>query len=184
MTFAVAHTQKRTRSMRIRSLLAAGAAAALLAALPAVATAHAELESSTPAAGANLDTAPTTVTLNFSEGLDPDGSSFTVKDADGHEVGSGEVDLSVADRNVMTGDVTISDPGVYTVAYEVVAEDGHASGGTISFGYNATEAIPDPTSEESPDTALPRPSLPILPTAGWLLVALAGLVGVRRLPLR
>jgi methionine-rich copper-binding protein CopC len=171
-------------TLGIRSLLAAGAAAALLAALPAVAAAHAELEASTPAAGANLDTAPTTVTLNFSEGLDPGGSSFTVKAADGHEVGSGEVDLSVADRNVMTGDVTITDPGVYTIAYQVVAEDGHASGGTISFGFNATEAISDPTSDEFPDTALPRPSLPILPMAGWLLVALASVIGVRRLALR
>jgi methionine-rich copper-binding protein CopC len=165
-------------------LLAAAGVAALVAGLPAAAAAHSELVSSTPAAGDNLDTAPTTVTLNFSEELDPDGSSFTVKDADGHEVGSGDVDLTVADRNVMNGNVTITDPGVYTVEYEVVAADGHASGGTISFGYNADESIPDPTSEEEPDTAMPGPSTPIEVLTGWLLVALAGLIGVRRLALR
>jgi len=176
--------ERRRLCLRTRSWLAAAAVAALVAALPAAAIAHAELESSTPAAGANPDAAPTTVTLNFSEELKPDGSSFTVKDADGHEVGSGEVDLNVADRNVMTGDVTIADPGVYTVTYSVIAEDGHASGGAFSFGYKATEAIPGSTTHEDPDTAMARPSTPILVIVGWLLVALAGVVGFRRLALR
>jgi methionine-rich copper-binding protein CopC len=169
--------------MKMRTLLAGASIAALLAALPAVAAAHAELESSDPAAGENLDTAPTEVTLTFSEELDPDGSSFTVTDADGHEVGSGEVDLTVADRNVMAGDVTISDPGVYTVEYSVVAADGHESGGTISFGYNADEAIPESTSAEPPNTALAGPGMPMA-ALGWLLVALAAVIGVRRLALR
>jgi len=169
--------------MRIRSLLMGASIAALLAALPAVAAAHTELESSTPEAGENLDTAPTEVALTFSEELDPDGSSFTVVDVDGHEVGSGDVDLTVADRNVLTGDVTITDPGVYTVEYTVVGDDGHPVTGTVSFGYNADEAIPEPT-EEAPNTAMPRPSLPLAPLVGWLLVALAGVIGVRRLVLR
>jgi methionine-rich copper-binding protein CopC len=164
----------------MRSLLASVSIAALLAALPAVAAAHAELESSTPEAGENLDTAPTEVTLTFDDELNPDGSSFSVVDADGHEVGSGEVDLTVADRNVMTGDVTISDPGIYTVEYTVVGDDGHSVSGTISFGYDADETIPEPT----PNTALTRPSLPLLPLVGWLLLAVAGVVGVRRLALR
>jgi methionine-rich copper-binding protein CopC len=167
----------------MRSLLASVSIAALLAALPAVAAAHAELESSTPEAGENLDTAPTEVTLTFDDELNPDGSSFSVVDADGHEVGSGEVDLTVADRNVMTGDVTISDPGIYTVEYTVVGDDGHSVSGTISFGYDADETIPEPT-EEAPNTALTRPSLPLLPLVGWLLLAVAGVVGVRRLALR
>ena len=170
--------------MRKRPLLASVSIAALLAALPAVAAAHAELESSTPEAGENLDTAPTDVTLSFDDELNPDGSSFTVVDADGHEVGSGEVDLTVADRNVMTGDVTISDPGTYTVEYTVVAVDGHESGGTISFGYNADEAIPEATTDEPPNTALTRPGLPLVPLLGLLLLALAGVIGVRRLALR
>jgi methionine-rich copper-binding protein CopC len=170
--------------MRIRSILAGVSIAALLAAMPAVAAAHAELESSTPAAGENLDTAPTEVTLTFSEELDPDGSSFTVVDADGHEVGSGEVDLTVADRNVMAGDLTITDPGLFTIEYTVVAADGHESGGTLSFGYSADETIPQSTTEEPPDTALPRPSLPLAPLVGWLLVALAGVIGVGRVALR
>jgi methionine-rich copper-binding protein CopC len=169
--------------MRSRPVLAAISIAALLAAVPAVAAAHAELESSTPAAGENLDVAPTEVTLTFDDELDPDGSSFTVVDADGHEVGSGEVDLTVADRNVLAGEVTITDPGVYTVDYSVVGDDGHAVNGTISFGYNADQAIPEPT-EEAPNTAMPGPRVPLAPLVGWLLVAVAGIIGVRRLALR
>jgi hypothetical protein len=169
--------------MRIRSLLVGVSITALLAALPAVAAAHTELESSTPSAGENLDAPPTEVTLTFGDELDPDGSSFTVVDAGGHEVGSGEVDLTIADRNVMAGDVAITDPGVYTVEYTFVAADGHESGGTLSFGYKATEAIPGST-DEQPNTALPRPSLPLAPLVGWLLFALAGVIGVRRLALR
>jgi methionine-rich copper-binding protein CopC len=170
--------------MRIRPVLASVSIAALLAALPAIAAAHAELESSTPEAGENLHTAPTEVTLTFSEELDPDGSSFTVVDADGHEVGTGEVDLTVADRNVMTGDVRITDAGVYAVKYTVVAADGHESRGSISFGYNAAEAIPGSTTDDQPDTAIPGPSLSLASVVGWLLLALAGVLGVRRVALR
>jgi methionine-rich copper-binding protein CopC len=170
--------------MRIRSVIAGVSIAALLAALPAVAAAHAELESSTPEAGENLDTAPTEVTLTFDDELNPGGSSFTVTAADGHEVGDGEVDLTVADRNVLSGDVTITDPGVYTVEYTVVGDDGHAVSGTISFGYNADQAIPEATTEEPPDTAMPSHRLPLAPLLGLLLLALAGVFGVRRLALR
>jgi copper resistance protein C len=167
--------------MRFRPVLAGISIAALLAAVPGIAAAHAELDSSTPAAGENLDSAPTEVTLTFDDELDPDGSSFTVVDSDGLEVGIGEVDLTVADRNVLAGEVTITDAGVYTVEYTVVGDDGHEVSGTISFGYNADEAIPEP---EAPNTALPTPSLPLAPLVGWLLIALAGVIGACRLALR
>jgi methionine-rich copper-binding protein CopC len=158
-----------------------------LLAIPAAAGAHVEVISSSPEAGENLDTAPTEVTVTFGDELDPDHSTFTVTDADGTEVGSGEVDLTVADRNVMRGDVTITDPGVYTVSYTVAGIDGHEIEGTFSFGYNADEAIPEPTGgepEEDPDTALPyEPGSP-LPLVGLVLLGLAAVLGVRRLALR
>jgi copper resistance protein C len=162
-------------------------AAVALLAIPAVASAHVELVSSSPDAGANLDTAPTEVTVTFDDELDPDHSTFTVADADGNEVGSGEVDLTVADRNVMHGDVTISDPGVYTVSYTVAGVDGHEIEGTFSFGFNTDETIPDPTGgehDEGPDTALPYRQPSPLPMVGALLIGLAALLGVRRLALR
>lgn len=169
-----------------RILIAAVTTAALLA-VPAAVAAHVELSSSTPAAGDNLDTAPTEVTVTFDDELDPDLSSFTVADADGNEVGSGQVDLAVADRNVLSGPVTITDPGVYTVSWEVAGLDGHLIEGTFSFGYNADEEIPEPTGDEdhdNPDTALPRPEVPLTALGGGLLLGLAAALSVRRLALR
>ena len=166
------------RSARI--LTVAMTMTALLA-LPAVALAHVELTDSSPAAGENLDSAPNEVTVTFDDELDPALSSFTVTDAGGNEVGSGEVDLTVADRNVLSGQVTISDPGVYTVTYHVAGIDGHAIEGTFSFGYNTDEEIPNPTEEEQPDTATRRPDVPLTPMLGALLLLLGLLLGARRL---
>ena len=169
-----------------RLLLATLALAALLA-IPAVASAHVELVSSSPEAGDNVDSAPTEVVVTFDDELDPDHSSFTVADADGNEVGSGEVDLTAADRNVLRGEVTIADPGVYTVSYVVAGLDGHEIEGTFSFGFNTDESIPDPTGgehDDGPDTALPHRQPSPLPLAGALLIGLAAVLGVRRLALR
>jgi copper resistance protein C len=170
----------------MRLLIAAATAAALLM-LPATVLGHVEVTSSSPAAGENLDTAPTEVTVTFDDELDPDKSTFTVTDADGNEVGSGEVDLSVADRNVLSGPVTISDPGVYTVSYTVAGVDGHVVEGTFSFGYNTDDTIPEPTGGEdhdSPDTALPRRAAPLAPMLGGILLALGCLLAARRLTTR
>jgi hypothetical protein len=72
-------------------------------------------------------------------------------------VGTGEVDLTVADRNVLAGAVTITEPGIYTVIYTAAGMDGHETAGTFSFGYLATATIPVPTSDEGPDTAMAVP---------------------------
>ena len=170
----------------VRLLLITLATAALLA-IPAVASAHVELISSSPESGANLDSAPNEVIVTFDDELDPDHSTFTVTDADGNEVGSGDVDLTVADRNVMRGEVTISDPGVYTVSYTVAGVDGHEILGTFSFGFNTEETIPEPTGgehDEEPDTALPHQQPSPLLAVGLVLIGLAVGLGVRRLALR
>lgn len=168
-----------------RMLTAAAVVAALLG-IPSGVLGHVELVSTAPASGDNLDSAPTEVTITFDDELDPDLSSFTVTDADGNEVGDGGVDLTVADRNVLVGGVTITAPGVYTVSYTVAGIDGHSIEGAFSFGYNADEDIPEPTGgeEENPDTALPRTPLPILAILGGLLFAAGALVGSRRLAAR
>ncbi|HET7521182.1 MAG TPA: copper resistance CopC family protein [Candidatus Limnocylindria bacterium] len=160
----------------IARLACAAVVAGLLAAFPAMTLAHVELIESSPEAGSNLDTAPTEVTITFDDELDPADSSFTVTNVDGNEVGSGEVDLTVADRNVLRGDVEISDPGVYTVSYSVAGVDGHEIDGTFSFGFNADEEIPEATGgEEHPDTALPAPVSPLATAVGVMLL-LAGMV--------
>ncbi|MGH2454868.1 MAG: copper resistance CopC family protein [Candidatus Limnocylindria bacterium] len=176
------------RIPRSRALLA-GVAAMILAAAPAAAIAHVHLVSSSPMAGASLDDAPDQVRIEFDGELDPDHSSFVVEDADGGAVGDGEVDLGVADRNVLAGAVTITQPGVYTVTYEVLGLDGHEIVGSFSFGFDTDAEIPDPTDSEgddhdAPDTAMrPDPGSPAT-TAGILLLLLAGTSVLRQLQVR
>lgn len=175
----------RPASLRI---LAATGLALGLAATPTLVFGHVSLVSSDPEAGTNLDTAPTEVTLTFDDELDPDGSGFTIIDHHGDEVGSGEVDLDVADRNVVAGPVTIDEPGVYTVEWTVLGADGHEISGSFSFGYATDEEIPEGEGgghgHENPDTALPHGGAAPLTAAGLLLVLLAGVVAVRRAAVR
>lgn len=167
--------------MKISRLVRAIAIAGILsAATTSVASAHVELVSSSPPAGANLQSAPTEVMLTFDDELNPDASTFSVTDAAHAEVGTGEVDLTVADRNVMKGAVTITEPGVYTVTYAVTGADGHEIEGTFSFGFQATGPIPDPTGGE-PDAAMapPGPSGGELILLGVLFLILAGVMAAR-----
>lgn len=169
----------RRRRLALAALIVVGAAISLVA-IPAAVMGHVELVSSSPKVGANLDTAPTEVTITFDDELNPEKSSLTVTDADGNEVGSGDVDLTVADRNVLTGAVSVSAPGVYTVSYTVAGIDGHEIDGTFSFGFNTIQQIPRPSgSQKGPDTAMPRPEPPLVELAGGLLVALATLMAGR-----
>jgi methionine-rich copper-binding protein CopC len=147
-----------------RLALQIAAAAALLVASAGVAMAHAELQSSSPAPGSNLDAPPDEVTLTFDEELDPDASTFRVTDEDAAEVGGGSVDLSVADRNVLTGTVAIDAPGLYTVTYAVTSVDGHEVDGSFSFGYRSNEEVPD--------TAAPADG------TGWLILLGLALIGI------
>lgn len=166
----------------LRALAAIGAAIAL-SAMPGVALGHVSLTSSSPEAGDNLEAAPSEVRLTFDGELDPAGSGFTVLDRHGAEVGSGEVDLDVADRNVLTGSVDVSEPGVYTVKWTVLGLDGHEVTGTFSFGYATDEQIPEATGDpghDSPDTALETASFDPLVSVGIALLALASLAAARR----
>ena len=170
----------------IARLIGAAPGAALLTVVTvSAAAAHVELIASSPAAGANLPSPPTEVAITFDDELDPDLSSFTVADASSVAVGGGEVDLTVADRNVMTGPVTITQPGVYTVTYHVAGVDGHRLEGSFSFGYQASTTIPDPSSDEGPDTAMREPSRGFgVVLLGALVMMAATVLAARRMVAR
>jgi methionine-rich copper-binding protein CopC len=154
---------------RSTALLLAGS----LALLPTTALAHTELTTSDPADGATITEAPVQVVLTFAGELD-EAAAFTVLDPDGEEVGTGALDLEVADRNVIRGDVEVSAVGEYTVAWSVIGDDGHEVEGEVVFTY-------DPEGEATtPDTALPiGPAIP-MGLVGMLLVVLAVTMSVRR----
>ena len=159
--------------MRFRFVLSAAAALGLTIGTPIAAFAHTELTESSPADGAKLDAPPTEVVLKF-EGEISEGSTFTVTDSDGSEVGSGELDLDVADRNVLRGEVTISEDGTYTVAYSIVGEDGDPIEGELSFVVG--EAAPGTT---PPNTAMVPPVGLNPALLGVGLLSVAGLLALR-----
>ena len=94
---------------------------------------------------------------------------------------------TLADRNVLAGVVSISEPGVYSVEWTVLGIDGHEITGSFSFGYATDEEIPeaeDGHGHESPDTALHEPARAPLVPIGLGLLAAAVLLAVRRFAVR
>jgi LPXTG-motif cell wall-anchored protein len=119
-----------------------------------VASAHAELVSSDPAAGAKLTNAPAKVTLVFSEEISDKAtdSFFTVADASGAEVGKGQLDNTDLDHKTLSGTLKSGlGDGVYTVTWQTITPDDNGkSNGSFKFGVNQDPgaqptAAPEPT---------------------------------------
>ena len=116
---------------RFRTFVAAGAAAALLAASPAFA--HAELVSSTPAVGATLGASPKTITLTFNERIVPAFSKFELTmPAHGMKI---PVDTAVSkDGKKIVGTVRSRlMKGAYKVVWTAAGPDGHKMTGEVAF---------------------------------------------------
>lgn len=158
--------------MRFRFTLGVAMALGLTLSLPLAALAHTDLIESSPADGAQLDEPPTEVVLTF-EGEVSEDSTFTVTDAGGSEVGSGELDLDVADRNVLRGEVTITEDGTYTVAYSIVGEDGDPIEGEVTFTVGAEGG------STPPNTAMSAPAGFNPTLLGVGLLSVAGILGLR-----
>lgn len=158
--------------MRLRIVLGAATALGLTLGLPLAALAHTDLVESSPSDGARLDEPPTEVVLTF-EGEIGEDSAFTVTDTDGAEVGSGVLDLGVADRNVLRGDVSITEDGTYTIAYLIVGEDGDPIEGEVTFAVGAT-------APSAPDTAMAPAAAPSLALIGLGLMSAAVVLGAAR----
>jgi copper transport protein len=121
------------------------AAALLVGGGAAVALAHADYRSSTPASGSVVPAAPARVTVTFSEDVRPAGSSLVVYAPDGSraDAGDGRVDTTTADRDTML--VTLrpgAGGGTYTVDWVTVsADDGDRATGRFSFSIGAPSAV-------------------------------------------
>ena len=135
-------------------------ALALSLALFGVASAHAKLVSSDPAAGANRTAAPAKVTLKFSEEISDKAtdSFFTVTDEKGAEVGKGTLDNTDVDHATLSGALNSGlGSGVYTVTWQTITPDDQGkSQGSFTFGVNKAPGA-QPTaaahSEEQPTAA-------------------------------
>ena len=131
-------------------------AALLLGAAPAFA--HTRLESSDPADGSSLATAPESVSLQFNEDLQADFATVTVVGPDGTQYQKGAV--SAAGGQVSVAVSPLGPAGTYQIGYRVVSDDGHPIQGKLSFSMTAAGpggALPSP-SATVPSAPAPAPA--------------------------
>jgi copper transport protein len=126
----------RSRRSRVRLVVRATALGLLgivLSAAPA--SAHATLESTTPQQGSQVGTAPSSVSLTFSEGVGLNPQSVEVLDPHGHRVDTGDPHNPGGRSATVTVDLKAGLPNAsYAVVWHVVSADSHPIAGTFSFG--------------------------------------------------
>jgi copper transport protein len=156
------------------AVILAGAGLAGTLARPGAVAAHALLRSSAPAAGSTIGTAPTEVTLTFSETPDIRLTSIKVLDTSGADHASGAVETvadPAASARVPVGELR---DGVYTVSWRTVSSvDGHISAGSFVFGVGVT-----PPSGPPQPTGVSESGSPPAIVARWVLyLGLIALIG-------
>jgi LPXTG-motif cell wall-anchored protein len=133
---------KTTRSHAIALLLTILAAFALTG---GIASAHADYESSVPAADSTVATAPTQVVVKFTEELTAEGNELVVTDAAGARVDTGATTLDKSDADRTTVVVALKSGlanGTYTVEWKNSSTDGHSEEGSFSFTIGAATSAP------------------------------------------
>lgn len=121
-------------SARLREALAAVLALVVLLAVPAAASAHAQLERTSPGRDALVRTPPVVVSFTFSEPVTGSAGAVRVFDARGDRVDRGDA-RHPGDRPEAIGvplQPGLKD-GTYTATYRVVSADGHIVSGGFSF---------------------------------------------------
>jgi methionine-rich copper-binding protein CopC len=158
--------------MKLRSLLGAAALALVTTFTVAVpASAHAVLESSSPAENAALSLAPIELKLTFNEPVRLQPEPFRVVGRDGTQWRAGKPTITGTSVSVP---VTPAGPAqAYTITYKIIADDGDNQTGTIHFTLTAPAVPKDPTST-APTSAAPsaaRSPGSGVPAWVWILVA-------------
>jgi methionine-rich copper-binding protein CopC len=109
---------------------------ALIAILPLLllgigeAAAHAFLDHASPLVGSTVASAPSEVTLTFTQKLESSFSTMSVTNASGQRVDSGSVSVS---GNTMRVSIRAAGAGTYRVTWRVLSVDTHTTQGNFSF---------------------------------------------------
>jgi copper transport protein len=158
-------------AVRSRAILAIVAAAVVVAcqfASVAPAGAHALRVSSTPDAGADLSTAPRSVTVTFGEPPDARLSRLRVLDSSGHDETSGPTTAVPGQPLALQVPLRPLGHGVYTVSWTTVSSvDGHLASGTFAFGVGVAPTGAASTARTTRTTA----DAPAALVGRWLLYA-------------
>jgi copper resistance protein C len=98
------------------------------------ALAHAHLKAETPAADGVLAASPSTLSLDFSEGLEIGLSGVILKGPDGRVIPTGAAVLTPNDDKKITVPLNGGlSAGKYTVEWHALSRDGHATHGAYEF---------------------------------------------------
>ncbi|HEY3110147.1 MAG TPA: copper resistance CopC family protein [Chloroflexota bacterium] len=146
-----------------RSTAVAGGVVLLLLLSAGLASAHSRYVSSTPGASATVASAPTSVTIVFSETIVA-GTTASVTDASGATVSTGsQIVTSDPDRKTFTVALRPGLPnGVYKVSYVTNSDDGARLQGSFAFGVNAAvpASLAKTETELTGDAGAPLPAAP------------------------
>jgi hypothetical protein len=98
------------------------------------ALAHADLASADPAAGATVKTAPTTISITFTEEVEPKFSTIEVLDAKGTHFDDGKAQTAPDNAKLLSVSVKPLAPGTYKVIWHATAaDDSHKTKGNYAF---------------------------------------------------
>ncbi|MEV4416277.1 copper resistance CopC family protein [Catellatospora sp. NPDC049609] len=163
---SVRRSGDRQRARRGGLVLAVVAAlgVVLLGASPA--WAHNSLVEATPAKNATLTVPPAQVKLRFLATLKTEGTRLSVTGPDG----AAAAGAATVSGKTVSAPVTATAGGAYTVAYEVVSQDGHLVKGSYRFTVAAAESVtasPSAAPSPAPSSAAPSvaPSVATAPAA-------------------
>jgi methionine-rich copper-binding protein CopC len=99
----------------------------------ALAAAHAMLDRASPAVGSTVASPPRSITLSFTENIEPAFSTVRVEDASGARVDQGKPQLDRGSRNVLRVNLKPLGPGSYKVIWKVLSVDTHRTEGSFGF---------------------------------------------------
>jgi copper transport protein len=121
----------------------------LLAALPATAGAHAQLEGTSPTRGAILKTQPKQVVFSYSETVEAPPGAVRVYDAAAKQVDDGHVSHPGGEGSKLGVGLKAGLPdGTYTATYRVISADGHPVAGGLVFSVGKPGAGPSKTIDQ------------------------------------
>jgi methionine-rich copper-binding protein CopC len=97
------------------------------------AEAHAFLDHASPAVGSSLPTAPTAVTMWFTQQLEPAFTTATVSNKSGNRVDAGPAQVDAKDPTELRVPLKPLPPGTYTVSWHALSVDTHTTTGHFTF---------------------------------------------------
>ena len=133
--------------------------------------AHTEPTASTPAPEETLKEAPTSVTITFSQTVNPNGSDIIVYVTKGAKVSTGAASIVNGDLKKMSVPMQGTDSEEYLVVWHTLSADDESAIGSFHFAVNPNSAT-DPTAPAGDGSSTSGSG------ASPLVVILVGLVGL------